>query len=267
MTSPKEGTQSSTRAHGNMSDELDLSEEVLFGMEEHDEGEKAGRSVDELEREDLSGTDREKQDSRNERRTPENCVASQYDSPRTRHCSCEARVADRSTPSVFFHCRENRSVTRLTREGEPASGSVSPERPSPVTTVQAVRIQDAVRDKVDEYVALGSSMPIKIPQYSLKTKKDGEVDERSNLQMPATFVPPHLLEEQHHQTLLEKGLSVEHYGIKRERLRCRAAILRSTGFLEPTKPVSVAPKGAQVSVPQGLMSKALSPTLSGMAGT
>lgn len=93
------------------------------------------------------------------------------------------------------------------------------------------------------------------------------MDERSNLQMPATFVPPHLLEEQHHQTLLEKGLSVEHYGIKRERLRCRAAILRSTGFLEPTKPLNVASKGAQVSVPQGLMSKALSPTLSGMAGT
>lgn len=42
-----------------MSDELDLSEEVLFGMEDQDEGQKAGRSVEEPEHEDLSGTDRE----------------------------------------------------------------------------------------------------------------------------------------------------------------------------------------------------------------
>lgn len=87
-----------------MSDELDLSEEVLFGMEEHDEGEKAGRSVDELEREDLSGTDREKQDSRNERRTPENCVASRrsttaaaQDTARVKH----AWLTD-PLPTCFF---------------------------------------------------------------------------------------------------------------------------------------------------------------------
>jgi len=43
-----------------MSGDLDLSEEVLFGMEEHDEREKAGRSVEELDHEDHSGTDRVK---------------------------------------------------------------------------------------------------------------------------------------------------------------------------------------------------------------
>lgn len=74
-----------------MSDELDLSEEVLFGMEGHEEGEKAGRSIDELEHEDYAGTDREKKnDRRNESPTPVNGVASRYDrretgTPRLKH--------------------------------------------------------------------------------------------------------------------------------------------------------------------------------------
>lgn len=251
-----------------MSGDLDLSEEVLFGMEEHDEREKAGRSVEELDHEDHSGTDRGKKDESRQGRNRRSTDVGNRGKPGVRRSA--ARVPDEwltDRTATCFSAFVTGCFTRLTPAGELASGSVSPERPSPVTTVRAVRIQNAVQEKVDEYVALGTSMPIKIPQYSLQTKKEVEEDERSNLQMPATFVPPHLLEEQHHQTLLEKGLSVEHYGIKRERLRCRAAILRSTGFLEPTKPLSVASKGAQVSVPQGLMSKALSPTLSGMAGT
>lgn len=142
---------------------------------------------------------------------------------------------------------------------------MSPERPSPITTVQAYRIQKAVRENLDEFLNLGTSMPINIPHYSVEATKGNDSEDGNRPQAPATFVPPHLLEEQHHQTLLEKGLSVEHYGIKRERLRCRAAILRSTGFLEPTKPVKVVSKGSQVAIPQGLMSKALSPTLSGVA--
>lgn len=76
----------------------------------------------------------------------------------------------------------------------------------------------------------GSSVPIAIP--SLPRWKDGAAGAGGAREAPATFVPPHKLTHQEDFSFSFTGASPS-AGLKRERLRARNAILRSTGFLEP----------------------------------
>uniref|UniRef100_A0A6U0Z9V9 Uncharacterized protein n=1 Tax=Polytomella parva TaxID=51329 RepID=A0A6U0Z9V9_9CHLO len=94
-------------------------------------------------------------------------------------------------------------------------------------------------------IRMGSSVPISIPHLSrwqngtdLSQVKPAEGDtEKSkavdkNIYYPATFVPPHQLSHVEDFQFSFNGDSPS-FSIKRERLRVRNAILKSTGFLEP----------------------------------
>jgi hypothetical protein len=75
----------------------------------------------------------------------------------------------------------------------------------------------------------GSSVPIAIPSLPRwKAGADGAAREA-----PATFVPPHKLATQEDFAFISLTGASPSAGLKRERLRARNAILRSTGFLEP----------------------------------
>eukprot|EP00775_Hariotina_reticulata_P002019 gene2019-2340_t len=80
------------------------------------------------------------------------------------------------------------------------------------------------------YPRLGTSAPIAIPNMMNRWRGD-----KASTQQPdaaSTMIPPHLLSKQDDFTFSFTGASPS-ATLKRERLRTRNAILRSTGFLEP----------------------------------
>jgi Senescence regulator len=82
----------------------------------------------------------------------------------------------------------------------------------------------------------GTSVPISIPSWRVKNRdaslENGAGPQDSEPQYPATFVPPHQLSVKNDWAFSFTGDSPAG-ALKRERLRSRNAILKSTGFLEP----------------------------------
>lgn len=92
-------------------------------------------------------------------------------------------------------------------------------------------------------VRMGTSAPINIPNMSRWRPGDrpGGAEAR---EAAATFIPPHQLSKQDDFLFSFTGASPAG-GLKRERLRARNAILRSTGFIEPVGGSSAAAEGAE----------------------
>lgn len=82
-----------------------------------------------------------------------------------------------------------------------------------------------------QYPRLGTSAPIAIPNMS-RWRPGAEKAAGRPGEAASTFIPPHQLSRQEDFTFSFTGASPS-AALKRERLRARNAILRSTGFLEP----------------------------------
>ncbi|KAG2485240.1 hypothetical protein HYH03_016026 [Edaphochlamys debaryana] len=85
------------------------------------------------------------------------------------------------------------------------------------------------------HVRMGSSVPVSIPHMGRWKKADQTPDSPTGPAVQfaaATFVPPHQFSQVNDFTFSFTGDSPS-VAIKRERLRARNAILKSTGFLEP----------------------------------
>ncbi|GLC34960.1 hypothetical protein PLESTB_001183200 [Pleodorina starrii] len=84
------------------------------------------------------------------------------------------------------------------------------------------------------HIRMGSSVPVSIPSAHMNRWKKAEPtpDSPAAQYAPATFVPPHQLSQVNEFMFSFTGDSPS-VAIKRERLRVRNAILKSTGFLEP----------------------------------
>ncbi|GFR47991.1 hypothetical protein Agub_g9815, partial [Astrephomene gubernaculifera] len=82
------------------------------------------------------------------------------------------------------------------------------------------------------HVRMGSSVPVSIPHMNRWKKGADGGDGPPTQYAPATFVPPHQLSQVNEFMFSFTGDSPS-VAIKRERLRVRNAILKSTGFLEP----------------------------------
>lgn len=78
---------------------------------------------------------------------------------------------------------------------------------------------------------LGTSAPIGIPNVGSWRMDDGSGEEAPTKNVSATFIPPHCLSQQDEFMLSLNGASPS-AALKRDRLRVRNAILRSTGFIE-----------------------------------
>uniref|UniRef100_A0A383W314 Uncharacterized protein n=1 Tax=Tetradesmus obliquus TaxID=3088 RepID=A0A383W314_TETOB len=81
-----------------------------------------------------------------------------------------------------------------------------------------------------QYPRLGTSAPIAIPNMMNRWRSDGKAGGQQ--EAASTFIPPHQLSKQDDFMFSFTGASPS-ATLKRERLRTRNAILRSTGFLEP----------------------------------
>jgi hypothetical protein len=81
------------------------------------------------------------------------------------------------------------------------------------------------------YTRLGTSAPIAIPNLN-RWRVDGKSGSGQPAEAASTFIPPHQLSKQDDFMFSFTGASPS-ATLKRERLRTRNAILRSTGFLEP----------------------------------
>lgn len=77
----------------------------------------------------------------------------------------------------------------------------------------------------------GTSAPIAIPNMN-RWRADGKGANGQPADAASTFIPPHQLSRQDDFMFSFTGASPS-ATLKRERLRTRNAILRSTGFLEP----------------------------------
>lgn len=129
---------------------------------------------------------------------------------------------------------------------------------------QDTRRRGAVAQSLPAYnVQMGSSLPISIPHLR-QWKPDGTAGPAGPMaDMPATFVPPHQLSQRDDFMFSFTGASPS-AAIKKERLRVRNAILKSTGFLEQQPGVTLPPPGLPMPTPArvvGGLSQAL--TLSG----
>ncbi|KAL6764857.1 hypothetical protein V8C86DRAFT_2464803 [Haematococcus lacustris] len=79
-------------------------------------------------------------------------------------------------------------------------------------------------------IKMGSSVPMNIPFKMVQQALPGMAGPAA-IAYPATFVPPHQLSQREDFTFSFTGESPA-VGIKRDKLRARNAILKSTGFLE-----------------------------------
>lgn len=95
---------------------------------------------------------------------------------------------------------------------------------------RAGSIQPMQRSQQQHYPRLGTSAPIAIPAMMGRWRSDA-ADGRPG-EAASTFIPPHQLSKQDDFMFSLTGASPS-ATLKRERLRARNAILRSTGFLEP----------------------------------
>ncbi|KAJ9506458.1 hypothetical protein QJQ45_019448 [Haematococcus lacustris] len=86
------------------------------------------------------------------------------------------------------------------------------------------------RDEFSLAVPTGSSVPMNIPFKMVQQALPGMAGPAA-IAYPATFVPPHQLSQREDFTFSFTGESPA-VGIKRDKLRARNAILKSTGFLE-----------------------------------
>mmetsp|Transcript_6775 Transcript_6775/g.14975 ORF Transcript_6775/g.14975 Transcript_6775/m.14975 type:complete len:216 (-) Transcript_6775:891-1538(-) len=84
-------------------------------------------------------------------------------------------------------------------------------------------------------IRMGSSVPINIPFLAERQKKDITGADGVEQQQWGTFIPPHQLSQRDDFMFSLTGQSPA-TAIKRERLRVRNAILKSTGFLENHSP-------------------------------
>ncbi|GIL74038.1 hypothetical protein Vretimale_5004 [Volvox reticuliferus] len=82
------------------------------------------------------------------------------------------------------------------------------------------------------HIRMGSSVPVSIPHMNRWKKPEPPTDSPTTQFAPATFVPPHQLSQVNEFMFSFTGESPS-VAIKRDRLRARNAILKSTGFLEP----------------------------------
>ncbi|EFJ49831.1 hypothetical protein VOLCADRAFT_89698 [Volvox carteri f. nagariensis] len=82
------------------------------------------------------------------------------------------------------------------------------------------------------HIRMGSSVPVSIPHMNRWKKPEAQPDSPTAQYAPATFVPPHQLSQVNEFMFSFTGESPS-VAIKRDRLRVRNAILKSTGFLEP----------------------------------
>lgn len=82
-----------------------------------------------------------------------------------------------------------------------------------------------------QYPRLGTSAPIAIPNMMNRWRSDSKTG-GGQQEAASTFIPPHQLSKQDDFMFSFTGASPS-ATLKRERLRTRNAILRSTGFLEP----------------------------------
>ncbi|KAG2430579.1 hypothetical protein HXX76_010097 [Chlamydomonas incerta] len=83
------------------------------------------------------------------------------------------------------------------------------------------------------HIRMGSSVPVSIPHMARWKKADASPDSPTSIAAPATFVPPHQLSGAPPDFAFSFTGDSPSVAIKRERLRARNAILKSTGFLEP----------------------------------
>ncbi|PNW75973.1 hypothetical protein CHLRE_12g552750v5 [Chlamydomonas reinhardtii] len=83
------------------------------------------------------------------------------------------------------------------------------------------------------HIRMGSSVPVSIPHMARWKKADASPDSPTTIAAPATFVPPHQLSGAPPDFAFSFTGDSPSVAIKRERLRARNAILKSTGFLEP----------------------------------
>lgn len=108
------------------------------------------------------------------------------------------------------------------------------------------------------YHRLGTSAPIAIPNMSAwRGPADKAAGGRAG-DMAGTFIPPHQLSRQDDFTFSFTGASPS-ATLKRERLRARNAILRSTGFLEPQAGAAI--PAAQPPADKGLARTSVQSTL------
>lgn len=120
---------------------------------------------------------------------------------------------------------EMKAVGEIGSCGETLS-EFSPTPPKPINSMRYHNFRSQRPPR------LGTSAPINIP---LMTKWQGAVDSDSDSKTATTFIPPHQLSAANDFLFTFTGGSPS-ASIKRERLKARNAILRSTGFLEPTNP-------------------------------
>ncbi|KAG2446583.1 hypothetical protein HYH02_008568 [Chlamydomonas schloesseri] len=83
------------------------------------------------------------------------------------------------------------------------------------------------------HIRMGSSVPVSIPHMGRWKKADASPNSPTAIAAPATFVPPHQLSGAPPDFAFSFTGDSPSVAIKRERLRARNAILKSTGFLEP----------------------------------
>ncbi|PNH03723.1 hypothetical protein TSOC_010238 [Tetrabaena socialis] len=168
-------------------------DEFLFGDTEHD-----------------AGTDCPSEDLED---APAACEA------REGHPDAESAEAESSAKSSLIH------VTLDAEGGVDAADGSGDRLPS-------LRSMAASMPVSMGHIRMGSSVPVSIPHMGRWKKSDAAPDSPTTQFAPATFVPPHQLSQVNDFMFSFTGDSPS-VAIKRDRLRARNAILKSTGFLEP----------------------------------